>query len=164
MRYSPLQFYFADILYFIFYFPSPNLGHFGPKPVGLLPCASVQLSALVHPVQPTHPVPHFQESFSFTTAMIQPLDPMAPMTTCAALWPLPMLLKLHGRPSWFSSSHHALPAAQPPEAFLASTSLQPPRSCTPLLLYLRFFFKAPVVLDLLLLGLQFSSLLSPVWA
>ncbi len=42
MRVFPLQFYLADILYFIFYSLSPNLGHFGPKPVGLMLLASLQ--------------------------------------------------------------------------------------------------------------------------
>ena len=60
MRSSPLQFYFADILYFLFYSVSPNLGHFGPKPVALLPRASVQFYAVELPVQPTRPVPSFQ--------------------------------------------------------------------------------------------------------
>ncbi len=49
MRSSPLHFYLADILYFIFYSISPNLGHFGPQPVGLMLPASMQFYVVVHP-------------------------------------------------------------------------------------------------------------------
>ncbi len=98
--------YFADILYFIFYSVSPNLGHFGPKPVGLLLCASLQFSALVHPVQPNPPVATFQESSLFTMNVLQPLDPIATMVSCAALWPVPTLFKLPGYSCWSSSCDH----------------------------------------------------------
>ncbi len=103
---------------FIFYFVSPNLGHFGTKPVGLLPCASVQFYALVHPVQPTHPVPRFHESFYFTIDVIQPLVPMPTMVSCATLWPLTMLFKLHGNSCWSSSKSRYAPCNR------ATSSLQ----------------------------------------
>ena len=138
MRSSPLQFLFSDIFYFMFYTVSPNLGHFGPKPVGLLPCASMQFSALVHPVQPTHPVPSFQRSFLFYMDVLQPLAPMATLTTCATFWPVPMLSKLHGNTAGPAPSRHAHPAAQPPADFLASTPLRPPVRCSPLLSFFYF--------------------------
>ena len=85
MCYSPLQFQFADILYFIFYSVSPNLGHIGPKPVGLLPRASVQFPALVHPVQPTHSVFSSQDFSLFYMDVLQPYISMATMLPCADL-------------------------------------------------------------------------------
>ncbi len=103
MRYSPLHFSLADSLYFIFYSISPNLGRFGPKPVGHMPRASMQFHAVIPPVQPTHPVPSFRPSFLFTMDVLQPLDPMAFMTTCATLWPMTMLFQLHAYLCWSSS-------------------------------------------------------------
>jgi hypothetical protein len=113
---------------------------------------------------PPGPVPKFQQSFLFYMDVRQPLDPMATMATCAALWPLPLLFKLHGSPSWFSSSHHAHHAAQPTApswpSLRCSLLVAAPLFC----FYFCFFFKAPVVLKPRLLGLQSPPLFSPVWA
>ena len=85
MRFSPLRFYFADSFFFMFYSLGPNLGHFGPKPVGLLPRASVQFTALVHPVQPTHSVLGSQDFFLYYMDVLQPYISMATMFPCADL-------------------------------------------------------------------------------
>ena len=59
---------------------------------------------------------------------------MAPMATCAAFWPMSTLFKLHGSANWSNSNSPCTPCSTAYSSFQASTSLQPPRRCTPFLL------------------------------
>ncbi len=154
MRYSPLHFYFSDILYFMFYSVSLNLGLSGTKPVGLLPRASMQFSALVHPVQPTLSVTQLSTIFSFLHGCAAApgsygyvdylCRPMALDYAVYAPWQ-PLLVHLHLTMRTLQPSH------QRPSK--ASTPLQPPVRCSFFLLYFVFFFKASVALQLLLFNL-----------
>ena len=154
MRYSPLQFLFADILYFIFYFVSPNPGHFGAEPVGLLPCASLQISALIQPVQPILPVPRFRQPLLFYNGCATApgfydyygllCHFLAPASAVSAPWPLLLVQLLH------TMRTMQLSQQLPPRLPLRCSHL----FAAPLFyFYLTFLFKAPVVLQLLLLGL-----------
>jgi hypothetical protein len=139
MLYSPLRFYFADILYFVFYSVRPNLGHFGTKPVGLLPCASMQFSALVHPVQPTLSMAEFSTTFSFLQWMSSdswlpwllwlPVPLYGPCLCCLSSMAPP------AGPAPRQHAHHAAPPAAPSRAF---PSLQPPFRCSYFLVSLYF--------------------------
>ena len=80
---------------------------------------------------PPGPVPIFRQSFLFYMDVLQPLDPMPPMATCATFWPLPTLFKLHGYPCWYRSNSPCAPCSTAYSSFPASTSLQPPRRCSP---------------------------------
>ena len=70
---------------------------------------SVQFYVVAHPVQPTHPVFSFQESFPFYMDVLQLYAPMATMTSCAALWPTVQLLQLSGNSCWSSSKSPCAP-------------------------------------------------------
>ncbi len=116
------------------------------------------------PVRPTHTVSNFQDSFFFTMDVLQPLDPVATMTTCATLWPLLMLFQLHGHPAGPAPSHHAHPPVQPPAPSWLPLPCSLQFAALLFFLLVSLLLLADVVLQLRLLGLLSAPLLSPVWA